>query len=63
MCYANWLIDWLIGYREKSNLSLANRRLERRVKEMMMQIEEEHHTMQDQKDQVCSTHPHSVILL
>ncbi|XP_038130623.1 cingulin-like protein 1 isoform X2 [Cyprinodon tularosa] len=38
--------------REKSNLSLANRRLERRVKEMMMQIEEEHHTMQDQKDQL-----------
>uniref|UniRef100_A0A3B3XV53 Myosin tail domain-containing protein n=1 Tax=Poecilia mexicana TaxID=48701 RepID=A0A3B3XV53_9TELE len=37
---------------EKSNLSLANRRLERRVKEMMMQIEEEHHTMQDQKDQL-----------
>uniref|UniRef100_A0A3B5LVE0 Cingulin like 1 n=1 Tax=Xiphophorus couchianus TaxID=32473 RepID=A0A3B5LVE0_9TELE len=36
----------------KSNLSLANRRLERRVKEMMMQIEEEHHTMQDQKDQL-----------
>ncbi|XP_012710624.2 cingulin-like protein 1 isoform X1 [Fundulus heteroclitus] len=38
--------------REKSNLSLANRRLERRVKEMVMQIEEEHHTMQDQKDQL-----------
>lgn len=40
-------------FRERANLQLANRRLERKVKEMMMQGEEEHHSMQDQKDQVC----------
>lgn len=38
--------------RERANLQLANRRLERKVKEMMMQVEEEHHSMQDQKDQL-----------
>ncbi|XP_061599664.1 cingulin-like protein 1 isoform X2 [Cololabis saira] len=38
--------------RERSNLQLANRRLERKVKEMMMQVEEEHQTLQDQKDQL-----------
>ncbi|XP_041840317.1 cingulin-like protein 1 isoform X2 [Melanotaenia boesemani] len=38
--------------RERANLQLANRRLERKVKEMMMQVEEEHQTMQDQKDQL-----------
>ncbi|XP_070760484.1 cingulin-like protein 1 isoform X2 [Enoplosus armatus] len=38
--------------RERANLQLVNRRLERRVKEMMMQGEEEHHSMQDQKDQL-----------
>lgn len=38
--------------RERANLQLVNRRLERKVKEMMMQVEEEHHSMQDQKDQV-----------
>ncbi|XP_056134333.1 cingulin-like protein 1 isoform X2 [Lampris incognitus] len=38
--------------RERSNLQLANRRLERKVKEMMMQVDEEHHSMQDQKDQL-----------
>ncbi|XP_069030127.1 cingulin-like protein 1 isoform X1 [Embiotoca jacksoni] len=38
--------------RERANLQLANRRLERKVKEMMMQVEEENHSMQDQKDQL-----------
>ncbi|XP_070817808.1 cingulin-like protein 1 isoform X1 [Chaetodon trifascialis] len=38
--------------RERANLQLVNRRLERKVKEMMMQSEEEQHSMQDQKDQL-----------
>ncbi|KAF6722627.1 Cingulin-like protein 1 [Oryzias melastigma] len=38
--------------RERANLQLANRKLERKVKEMMMQLDEEHLTMQDQKDQL-----------
>ncbi|XP_073319906.1 cingulin-like protein 1 isoform X2 [Pagrus major] len=38
--------------RERANLQLVNRRLERKVKEMMMQGEEEHNTLQDQKDQL-----------
>ncbi|XP_038557162.1 cingulin-like protein 1 isoform X1 [Micropterus salmoides] len=38
--------------RERANLQLVNRRLERKVKEMMMQSEEEHHSLQDQKDQL-----------
>uniref|UniRef100_A0A8C4FAJ9 Cingulin like 1 n=1 Tax=Dicentrarchus labrax TaxID=13489 RepID=A0A8C4FAJ9_DICLA len=38
--------------RDRANLQLVNRRLERKVKEMMMQSEEEQHTMQDQKDQL-----------
>ncbi|XP_046897466.1 cingulin-like protein 1 [Hypomesus transpacificus] len=38
--------------RERSNLQMVNRRLERKVKEMMMQVDEEHHSMQDQKDQL-----------
>ncbi|XP_037835735.1 cingulin-like protein 1 isoform X1 [Kryptolebias marmoratus] len=38
--------------RERANLQLSNRRLERKVKEVMMQVEEEHHVMQDQKDQL-----------
>lgn len=42
--------------RERANLQLVNRRLERKVKEMMMQVEEEHHSMQDQKDQVRAHH-------
>uniref|UniRef100_A0A8C1G8R4 Cingulin-like 1 n=1 Tax=Cyprinus carpio TaxID=7962 RepID=A0A8C1G8R4_CYPCA len=37
---------------ERGNLQLANRRLERKVKEMMMQVDEEHHSLQDQKDQL-----------
>uniref|UniRef100_A0A8D2ZDY1 Cingulin like 1 n=1 Tax=Scophthalmus maximus TaxID=52904 RepID=A0A8D2ZDY1_SCOMX len=38
--------------RERANMQLVNRRLERKVKEMMMQVEEEHNSMQDQKDQL-----------
>uniref|UniRef100_A0A667YD48 Cingulin like 1 n=1 Tax=Myripristis murdjan TaxID=586833 RepID=A0A667YD48_9TELE len=38
--------------RDRANLQLVNRRLERKVKEMMMQVDEEHHSMQDQKDQL-----------
>ncbi|KAK5873942.1 hypothetical protein PBY51_018936 [Eleginops maclovinus] len=38
--------------RERANLQLVNRRLERKVKEMMMQSEEEQNTMLDQKDQL-----------
>lgn len=32
---------------------MANRRLERKVKDTMMQGEEEHNSLLDQKDQVC----------
>lgn len=39
-------------FRERANLQLVNRRLERKVKEMVMQGEEEQHSLQDQKDQV-----------
>ncbi|KAM9545203.1 cingulin-like protein 1 isoform 2-T2 [Salvelinus alpinus] len=38
--------------RDRANLQLVNRRLERKVKEMMMQVDEEHHSLQDQKDQL-----------
>uniref|UniRef100_A0A3B3TBU5 Cingulin like 1 n=1 Tax=Paramormyrops kingsleyae TaxID=1676925 RepID=A0A3B3TBU5_9TELE len=38
--------------RDRANLQLANRRLERKVKEMMMQVDDEHHSLQDQKDQL-----------
>ncbi|KAL7830973.1 hypothetical protein SRHO_G00304750, partial [Serrasalmus rhombeus] len=38
--------------RERANLQLVNRRLERKVKEMMMQMDEEQHSLQDQKDQL-----------
>ncbi|KAI5088614.1 cingulin-like protein 1 isoform X1, partial [Silurus meridionalis] len=38
--------------RDRANLQLANRRLERKVKEMVMQMDEEQHALQDQKDQL-----------
>ncbi|XP_030647869.1 cingulin-like protein 1 [Chanos chanos] len=38
--------------RDRANLQLVNRRLERKVKEMMMQVDDEHHSLQDQKDQL-----------
>lgn len=46
-------------FRERANMQLVNRRLERKVKEMMMQVEEEHQSMQDQKDQVCNPYLHA----
>lgn len=50
--------------RERANLQLANRRLERKVKEMAMQGEEEQHSLQDQKDQVRHrTSPSAAALL
>ncbi|KAJ3593051.1 hypothetical protein NHX12_005389 [Muraenolepis orangiensis] len=38
--------------RERANLQLVNRRLERKVKEMMLHGDEEHLSMQDQRDQL-----------
>uniref|UniRef100_A0AAY4B4Z3 Myosin tail domain-containing protein n=1 Tax=Denticeps clupeoides TaxID=299321 RepID=A0AAY4B4Z3_9TELE len=38
--------------RERASLQLVNRRLERKVKEMVMQVDEDHHSLQDQKDQL-----------
>lgn len=46
------VVDDGLCFRERAGLQLANRRLERKVKEMAMQGEEEHNSMQDQKDQV-----------
>lgn len=41
--------------RDRANLQLVNRRLERKVKEMVMQMDDEQHSLQDQKDQVKTT--------
>ncbi|XP_041074720.1 cingulin-like protein 1 [Polyodon spathula] len=38
--------------RERANLQLTNRRLEWRVKELMMQVDDEHTSLTDQKDQL-----------
>ncbi|KAM3927558.1 cingulin-like protein 1 [Leptodactylus fuscus] len=38
--------------RDRANLQLSNRRLERKVKELMMQVDDEHLTLTDQKDQL-----------
>ncbi|XP_060115801.1 cingulin-like protein 1 [Heteronotia binoei] len=38
--------------RDRSNLQLSNRRLERKVKELMMQVDDEHLSLTDQKDQL-----------
>lgn len=38
--------------RDRANLQLGNRRLERKVKELMMQVDDEHLTLTDQKDQL-----------
>ncbi|KAI1904353.1 hypothetical protein AGOR_G00004780 [Albula goreensis] len=38
--------------RDRANLQLMNRKLERKVKEMMMQVDDENHSLQDQKDQL-----------
>ncbi|XP_077174216.1 cingulin-like protein 1 isoform X2 [Paroedura picta] len=38
--------------RDRSNLQLSNRRLERKVKELTMQVDDEHLSLTDQKDQL-----------
>ncbi|XP_053573493.1 LOW QUALITY PROTEIN: cingulin-like protein 1 [Bombina bombina] len=38
--------------RDRSSLQLNNRRLERKVKELLMQVDDEHLTLTDQKDQL-----------
>ncbi|XP_075714068.1 cingulin-like protein 1 [Rhinoderma darwinii] len=38
--------------RDRANLQLNNRRLERKVKELMMQVDDEHLSLTDQKDQI-----------
>ncbi|XP_069838442.1 cingulin-like protein 1 isoform X2 [Dendropsophus ebraccatus] len=38
--------------RDRANLQLNNRRLERKVKELMMQVDDEHLSLTDQKDQL-----------
>lgn len=38
--------------RDRANLQLNNRRLERKVKELMMQVDDDHLTLTDQKDQL-----------
>ncbi|KAG7473288.1 hypothetical protein MATL_G00094120 [Megalops atlanticus] len=38
--------------RDRANLQLMNRKLERKVKEMVMQVDDEKHSLQDQKDQL-----------
>uniref|UniRef100_A0ACB8E5G0 Uncharacterized protein n=1 Tax=Sphaerodactylus townsendi TaxID=933632 RepID=A0ACB8E5G0_9SAUR len=38
--------------RDRSNFQLSNRRLERKVKELMMQVDDEHLSLTDQKDQL-----------
>nr|XP_033775780.1 cingulin-like protein 1 [Geotrypetes seraphini]XP_033775781.1 cingulin-like protein 1 [Geotrypetes seraphini]XP_033775782.1 cingulin-like protein 1 [Geotrypetes seraphini]XP_033775783.1 cingulin-like protein 1 [Geotrypetes seraphini] len=38
--------------RDRSNLQLNNRRLERKVKELMMQVDDEHLSLTEQKDQL-----------
>nr|XP_023669760.1 cingulin-like protein 1 isoform X2 [Paramormyrops kingsleyae] len=38
--------------RDRANLQLVNRKLERKVKELMIQVDDEHTALQDQKDQL-----------
>ncbi|XP_061450864.1 cingulin-like protein 1 isoform X2 [Rhineura floridana] len=38
--------------RDRANFQLSNRRLERKVKELMMQVDDEHLSLMDQKDQL-----------
>ncbi|KAG7468045.1 hypothetical protein MATL_G00138530 [Megalops atlanticus] len=38
--------------RERANLQHLNRKLERKVKDMMMQVDDTHNSLQDQKDQL-----------
>lgn len=43
--------------RDRANLQLSNRRLERKVKELVMQVDDEHLSLTDQKDQVRAPLP------
>lgn len=43
--------------RDRANLQLNNRRLERKVKELVMQVDDEHLSLTDQKDQVREALP------
>nr|XP_020640447.1 cingulin-like protein 1 [Pogona vitticeps]XP_020640448.1 cingulin-like protein 1 [Pogona vitticeps]XP_020640449.1 cingulin-like protein 1 [Pogona vitticeps] len=38
--------------RDRANLQMSNRRLERKVKELMMQVDDDHLSLTDQKDQL-----------
>lgn len=38
--------------RDRASLQLSNRRLERKVKELVLQVDDEHLSLTDQKDQV-----------
>lgn len=42
----------MFATRDRANLQLVNRKLERKVKELMIQVDDEHTALQDQKDQV-----------
>lgn len=41
-----------IPFRDRANLQVSNRRLERKVKELVLQVDDEHLSLTDQKDQV-----------
>lgn len=41
-------------FRDNNNLQQTNRKLERRVKEMKMQADEEHVSLQSERDQVSA---------
>lgn len=46
------LLFLLFFSRDRANFQLSNRRLERKVKELMLQVDDEHLSLTDQKDQV-----------
>lgn len=45
-------VFYQICFRERSSLQLNNRKLERKAKELMLQIDDERLHLTDQKDQV-----------
>lgn len=50
-------LAFLLFLREKTVLQSTNRKLERRVKELSIQIDDERQHVNDQKDQVRARHP------
>lgn len=50
-------LPFLLALREKTVLQSTNRKLERRVKELSIQIDDERQHVNDQKDQVRTRHP------